>query len=181
MNKSDEIWFKIKNDMPKLNRQTLYDYTKFAVYSIYSSLAKDEEVKINCSKELIEKLKDNKKSYRISSNIDEVNIQFIDLYDYVSTEKEKFIKVYISVYFYDNRENNTIISQDQKYWNDIWIVTYRGNGNIEKKTITRCQNCGAVMNYNKNTNIYKCEYCNNTIRYDSAEEALEISDIEVKE
>ena len=65
-----------------------------------------------------------------------------------SWNSEKYIKVYISLYFYDDVNNN--IDKDcekDKYWNDTWIITYKINGGKTKDNCN-CSNCGSVMKYN---------------------------------
>ena len=132
---------------------------------------------------MIEINKKNKNYYRISSNIDEFSIQYMRVYDYVKENDSKYIKVYVSIYFYDNLANN--INSDSsktknRYINDIWILTFKCDSNVIKKTEGNiCSNCGSIMKYNRYNNTYECTYCKNLVKFDGAEEELELTDIEV--
>ncbi len=181
---TEELWNEIKKDIFRINEKGLFEYTKFAINSLYYSILKDEDVTIRCSKELIKKLKENKSLYRINSNIDEFNVQYMRVYDYVKENSSKYIKVYASLYFYDNLANNSISSNSKKvinrYINDIWILTFKCDSNVLKRSEGNvCSNCGSIMKYNSFNNTYECVYCKNLVKFDGAEEELELTDIEI--
>ncbi len=75
-----------------------------------------------------------------------------------------YIKVYALVFFFDDADNN-MNNEDKfdKYWNDIWVVTYEGNGN--KKIMNKCPACGADMEYNISKKMFTCNYCRNSVYY----------------
>lgn len=93
-------------------------------------------------------------------------------------DDEIYIQVYSSIYFYDDVGNNVEnYSVSDKYWNDIWIVTFRESSGLNKKN-SNCVNCGAIMEYNKVRDIFKCEYCGNIIQ-NKSDSKWEIVDIEL--
>lgn len=94
-------------------------------------------------------------------------------------ENENFyIKVYSSVFFYDDVSNNENVDSNNnfdKYWNDIWQVTFKGD--FGKDLITTCPFCKSPMQYNHSKNMYTCENCKNSIYYSKI--SWKIADIQV--
>ena len=91
-----------------------------------------------------------------------MNIQYTQLYDFIKKDNEIYIQVYASVYFYDNTNNNFYFDDAKdKYWNDIWIITYKETGDVGNNC--NCTNCGAVMEYNKFKDLFECQYCGNVV------------------
>lgn len=175
---SSEILHDIKVEIPEFEKDELLEYTKWAIPSLYESLRDNEKIVLNCNNEVINKINSEKESYRVTKNIDKVTVQYADLFDYLNINSEKYIKVYISLYFYDDVNNN--IDKDcekDKYWNDTWIITYKINGGKTKDNCN-CSNCGSVMKYNLQSNIFECEYCGNVIHINSNLK-WEIVDIQV--
>lgn len=173
-----DIIFKIKSEIPKFNKQDFIEYVKWTVPQLYSSVKNEKEVNIKCSSELVEKLRNNKMLYRIKKEIDYISIQYTELVDCAKEEENLYVKVYMSIYFKDDVSNNIINIDDRdRFWNDIWIVTYKKD--LSYKNIdAKCNNCGAIMNYNNIDEILKCEYCGN-IKVCNDSQNWEIVDIEV--
>lgn len=155
----------IKEEMPFFNKEELIEYTKWAVQKLYNAIKNEDEIKIKCKEGLINKLIKEKFKYRITKDIDHISVQYAQIYDFNKIENKKYIKVYTSVYFYDNVTNNMMnsgITKD-RYWNDIWIVTYEDNSEIGCEKDNKCNNCGAIMEYDSIKEVVKCKYCGNTI------------------
>ena len=174
-----ELLFDIKKEIPYFNKEELIEYTKYAIPNIYNILKNEEtqEIKIKCDKKLIEKMLQNKTKYRISKYMDHLSVQYIDLFDYIKKDNEILIQIYVSIYFYDDARNNKGSKYNEdKYWNDGWIVTYR---NKVKYTNYNCTNCGAIMEYNKTEDIFECKYCGNK-SYNQFNTSWEIVDIEIE-
>lgn len=153
-----------------------------------------------------------KYEYRITDDIDRVSVHYAELFDFIKTENEAFIKLYASVYFYDNVTNNKSTETDNdfnderkmiqfkldgnrvlayksdtlpkrpnnKYWNDIWIVTYGKKNELINIKSSNCPNCGTMMKYDEVKNVLICEHCKNVV-YGSLEDTdeWEIVDIDI--
>lgn len=173
-----EVFFEIKNDIPEFNREELLEYTKWGIPQLYIALKNKREIKLK--KELINKLLKEKNKYRINDNIDHICIQYTQLFDYIKKHNETYIQVYASVYFFDNVENNITYNlfENDKYWNDIWIITYKQKTESKLKKYNNCYNCGAIMKYDNIKKIVECEYCGNIV-YDNLNINWEIEDIEI--
>ena len=178
---SVEVLYEIKNQMPEFNKEDFLDYAKWTIVSIFNSLKKDSksEIKGNYDPKLIEKLVLNKDKYRIKKDIDDISVQYLELMDFIKEGNKKSIKLYASIYFYDNSKNNYNCPQDnEKYWNDIWIITFDLDENTINSINNKCPNCGANMLYDKQKEIYKCKYCNNIINSNN-NSYWKISNIEI--
>ena len=173
-----DIVFKIKSEIPKFDREDFIEYTKWTIPELYSSVKNEEAIDIKCSKELVEKLIENKSIYKIKKDIDYISIQYTELVDCTKDDDNVYVKVYMSIYFKDDVSNNIIkINDRDRFWNDIWIVTYKKS--LSYKNIDpRCNNCGAIMKYNNIEEILKCDYCGN-IMICSDNQNWEMIDIEV--
>lgn len=171
-----EVMLEIKNEMPWFDKEELLEYAKWSVQKLYNSLKNEEKLVIKCKPELINKLNKQRDKYRINEDIDHISIQYVELFDNIKKENEIYIQVYLSIYFYDDVQNNVdkYIIND-KYWNDIWIVTYKECSKLHRKD-SNCVNCGAVMQYNQLRDILECKYCGNIInnKFDSKWEIVDI-------
>jgi len=178
-----EIILEIKNKNPFFNREDFLDYTKSIIPILYNDLKNGNSVKTKnrCKEDIIYKLLQNKSKYRIITDMDHISIQYAELFDYLEENDEIYVKVYISVHFYDNVKNNKIDNRMvDGFWNDIWIITYK---NLEKNyniNNLKCQNCGAIMKYSLIKKILECNYCGNELYY-RPNMNWEIVDIEVME
>ena len=173
-----DIIFKIKSEIPKFKKEDFMEYAKWTVPQLYSSLKNEKEIDIKCSNELVETLIKNKTLYRIKKEIDYISIQYTELIDFKKEENNIYVKVYMSIYFKDDVSNNIINIDDRdRFWNDIWIVTYKKD--LSYKDIdAKCNNCGAIMEYNSIDEILKCDYCGN-IKICNDSQNWKIVDIEV--
>lgn len=173
-----EVIFEIRNEIPGFNKEELLEYTEWAIQKLYNSLKNEEEIEVKCKPELINKLNEEKVKYRINKSMDRISVQYVELFDNIKKNNEMYIQVYLSIYFYDdvdnNIENNSV---NDKYWNDIWIVTFRESLKLNKKN-SNCANCNAVMEYNQARNTFECEYCGNII-HNNSDSKWEIVDIEL--
>ena len=177
---TQEVFFSIKRDIPQFDEKEFLDNVKWSVQNLHYYLRKNEynKVKTICSEKVIEKLMEQKQKFKISDNIDNVSVQYTKLLDYL--EEEQYIKVYVSIYFYDNAGNNADYKEDKhKFWNDIWIVTYKKNG-VEEYKSHKCDNCGASMIYSENQNMLKCSYCGNEKYFTKDSQQWTIINIEVQ-
>ncbi len=173
-----EILFDIRSEIPGFEREELLEYTKWAIPRLYNALKNKQEVEVRCTEELINKLNNKEYQYRINNNIDNISVQYVEIFDNIKRDHEMYIQVYASVYFYDNPKNNMKNRADNdKYYNDIWIVTYRKNTETGKKN-SNCVNCGAVMEYNQIKNMFECKYCGNRV-HNKSNAKWEIVDIEL--
>ena len=157
-----EIWA----EMPNFDEDQLLEYTKIVIPNIHKFLSQENLSKASkyCSQKLIEKILSNKNTYRISKNMDNVVVQYARLDGYSTINNKLYIKMYTSVFFYDDVDNN--INNEEgfdKYWNDIWIITYELNDN--PKAISTCSSCGATMEYNRYKHLFTCNYCKNSVHY----------------
>ena len=174
-----DIVFKIKSEVPRFDREDFIEYTKWTLPKLYSIVKNEKEIDIECSKELIDKLRDNKEEYRIKKEIDYISIQYTELVDFDKDDDNVYVKVYMSIYFKDDVSNNAInIDNRDRFWNDIWIVTYK-KSLLYKNIDPICSNCGAIMKYNNIDGILKCDYCSN-IMICNDNQNWEMIDIEVK-
>lgn len=211
-----EVLLEIKKEMPLFDKNQIIEYTKWAIPILYESIkyGDTKNLKINCKSNLIKKLSKMKYEYRITDDIDRVSVHYAELFDFIKTENEAFVKLYISVYFYDNvtnnkpdekEENNDLKDEgkmirfkldknrnlvykyeisakkpDNKYWNDIWIVTYGKRSKLTNIKSANCSNCGAIMKYDETRNVLECEHCKNIVygNLDNTDE-WEIVDIDI--
>lgn len=172
----------IKRNIPEFDEEELDEYTRYIIPFVYEEIRKGnhEELKSKFENEFaLRKMVGLKGKYRITDSIDNMNIQNVRLYDYINENGANYIKVSVSIYFYDDVGNNIDIDlSGDKYWNDIWIITYVDNGAIVKKN-SNCHNCGAVMKYDRVTKMFNCEYCGNTIESMRTIREWKIVDVEV--
>lgn len=173
-----EIFFEIKKDVPEFDREELLEYTKWGIPQLYNALKNKQE--IQCKEELKNKLLKEKNKFKINENMDHINIQYMKLFDYIKKDNEAYIQIYASVYFFDNVKNNKEYNfvEKNKYWNDIWIITYKQKKESKLKNSNKCNNCGAIMKYDNIKKIVECEYCGNIV-YDNFYLNWEIEDIEL--
>ena len=104
--RANEILLKIKNDFPGFNKDEILEFTKESVLNLYNELKNENTKNLNYEKNLIDKLIKEKNKFRISKDIDHISIQYVELFDYIKQENKNYIKVYCSIYFYDNTQNN---------------------------------------------------------------------------
>lgn len=176
--KRKELLSKIKEDFTNFDEGELLEFTGFAVPNIHYSLSHEKKEKAikYCTESLINKMLDNKEKYRISNDIDNIRVGYARIEDYINEDNKYYIKVYTSIFFYDDVDNNEIIDCNyDKYWNDIWVLTYEGN--IGKEIINKCPACGASMEYNKSKHMFTCNFCRNSIYYSQIN--WKLTDIEV--
>ena len=165
-NKNENILLKIRKIFPTFDEEELLEYTKAIIPNVSYFLNYENKMKLKryCSDEFISKALENKDIYRISKDIDSARVEYARLKEIIEKEDKLYIKVYASVFFYDDVDNNTnSIDGYDKYWNDIWIITYEANStdNISSK----CPNCGAQMDYNVSNHMFTCNYCRNSLYY----------------
>lgn len=173
-----EVLLDIKNEIPGFNKEELLEYIEWAIPKLYNSLINKKEPEVKCKSELINKLNGQSMKYRITEDIDHINVQYAELFDNVKSDNQMYIQVYLSIYFYDKAENNIgNNSMNDRYWNDIWIVTCRENIEIARDS-SNCANCGAIMEYIQTTDTFECEYCGNII-HNRTDSNWEIVDIEL--
>ena len=179
---SQEVYFAIKETNIRFNKESFLEYSKRSTEYIYKMLKeeKDDAIKNQVSDELINKINTEKEKYKINKNMDNCRVQYAKLQDYIKQEDEEYIKVYLSIYFYDDVSNNKekLFAKD-KYWNDIWILTYRNKAKNEKINNT-CEKCGASMQIIKEESFMKCSYCKNERYFNENEAYWELIDIEIK-
>ena len=171
----------IKKEIPDFNEDELIEYTQYVIPNIHHFFSNGEKDKLKkiCSEKLINKVFEQKETYRISNNIDNINVQFVKIENCINEENHFYIKIYASIFFYDKIANNICkYSSTDKYWNDIWTITFKDKNRIEEKNQTKCPNCGASMEYDKTKKLFTCSYCRNHIFI--TEMNWEIVDIEVK-
>ena len=177
---TQELIHIIKEDYPNFEENGLLEYTKFVIPNIHFFLSneKNEEAKKYCTEDLIEKILKNKNEFKISKNIDTIRVGFARLEDYTSENNEIYVKVYTSNFFYDNVSNNINIdslSNFDKYWNDIWVITFKGH--LGKEIINNCPFCGTAMEYDESKYMFTCKDCKDSIYYSKIN--WKIVDIEV--
>lgn len=163
---NDNILMRMKTEIPNFDDEELLEYTKIIIQNLHSFFCNGKLEKLNryCSDALINKVLQNKEKYRITKNMDNVRVGYARLYGYVNKENKYYIKVYSSVFFYDDVDNNYENEDNyDKYWNDIWVVTYEGIG--AKDNLNKCPTCGASMEYNLSKHMFTCNYCRNSLYY----------------
>ena len=175
-----ELVLKIKEVIPSFDYQELLEYTKIIVPNIHLLFCNDKNDKLKryCNDKLIEKVFENKKIYRINSDIDNARVGYARLQDYYSENDNNYVKVYSSVFFYDESANNLQKTDGfDKYWNDIWVITYEGD--FGNDNVNKCPTCGAPMEYNNSKHMFTCDYCRNSLYYSQIN--WKIVDIDVNE
>lgn len=179
--KVKQVELQIKEEIPTFDSEELLEFTKIIIPNLYNFFNYEREEKLEkyCNNELIKKVLENKGKYRISKDIDIVRVGYARLDDFMNLDGKVYIKVYASVFFYDDAENNNSLDiyACDKYWNDIWTITYEINDNKEK--INKCPNCGASMTYDKKRYMYTCDYCKNNMYYSQIN--WKLNDIEVND
>ena len=159
-----ELIYDIKCEIPGFSKEELIDYTKIIALNLHKELKNNSDIKVKCGKELKEKLKNNLQIYRATKDVDRMNIQYAELYDCFRKDGQLYIQVYLSVLFYDQVINNNEVEElRDKYWNDIWIVTFKKDRILNNVSRANCPNCGAKLIFNAMRNIYKCEYCDTSV------------------
>lgn len=138
--RANEILLKIKNDFPGFNKDEILEFTKESVLNLYNELKNENTKNLNYEKNLIDKLIKEKNKFRISKNIDHISVQYVELFDYIKQENKNYIKIYCSIYFYDNTENNLYGNRtNNRYWNDIWIITFTNGKQENKNSCSKCR------------------------------------------
>jgi len=174
----EKILMNLRAELPRFKEEELVEYTKSVIPDIHRFLCHGESDKITkyCSDEVIQKMLLNKDSYRISQNMDSIGVQHARLFDFSNSDNKIQIKMYASVFFYDDVDNNINNEEaNDKYWNDIWIVTYELEADAE--ILNKCPSCGATMEYNSLKHMFICNYCRNSVYYGQMN--WKIVDIEV--
>ena len=175
----EKALIEIKKEIVDFDEEDLLRFTKNAIVNIhyFFSHEKYNQLKNYCSEELIKKILDDKKKYRIDINMDNIRVGFAKIRD-VYKKDDFFIKVHTSVFFYDDaRNNNAMGSTSDKYWNDIWTITYKRKK--DEEITNKCPNCGSLMEYNIGSKTFLCDYCRNTFMKEQM--IWEIYDISVNE
>lgn len=170
---------RIQTEIAGFNQYELIDYTKISLLNIYRFLCEEKLEKVSkyCSEKLINKMIANKDEYRISKNIDTISVCHASIIEFENSNNKVQLKVRASMFFYDDVDNNVDNTEMyDKYWNDIWIITYelKNNGNI----LNKCPCCGSFMEYNQLKHMFMCNYCRNNIYYSQIK--WRITDIEVE-
>ncbi|MBE5820050.1 MAG: hypothetical protein E7310_04495 [Clostridiales bacterium] len=178
-----DILEKIKQQNFQFDMDDFLEYVKFSINRIYNNIYhnKIEPLYEISSKQFISTMLSNKSTYRISRNIDNFQIQFAKIHDYIEKDNEEFIKVYLSIFFYDKIINNYDYNEDNgdSFWNDIWIVTLKKElPKTSSNNIFVCDNCGANMTLNDL--ILTCNYCNNKKMFSKYNAQWKIVDIVVQ-
>ena len=171
----------IKKEIPDFNENEIIEYTQYIIPNMHYFFSNEQKDKLKkyCSEDLIKRIFEQKEKYRISKNFDRVNVQFAKIDSFVNDENNLYLKVYASVFFYDKIANN-VFKEDitDKYWNDIWIITFKEKNKIGINNQTKCPNCGAPMEYDPTKKEFNCNYCRNHMVI--TEMNWEIIDIEIK-
>lgn len=179
-----DILNSIKRENPTFDEEKICKYTEITIKLLYADLKSNAQLKhdINCKEEVIKKVLKNKEKYRITDDIDTISIQYVGIHDCIKNTEGEFVKIKVLIYFYDNTKNNNVYENKakEKYWNDMWIVTYQNMDNLKNRKTSNCNNCGATMKYDYASKMFKCEYCG-SIKLNTIENInWEIIDIEVK-
>ena len=177
---NQDLLYIIKEDYPNFDENELLEYTQFVIPNLHFFLSNEkyEEVKKYCTDELLTKILENKTNFRISKDIDTVRVVFTRLQNYSCENNEIYIKVYTSNFFYDNVSNNININpllNFDKYWNDIWVITFKGH--LGKDIINNCPFCKTPMDYDQSRYMFTCKQCKDSIYYSHIN--WKIVDIEV--
>ena len=171
--KPESLILEIKKSIKDFNEAELLDYTKYAIQNLHYFFCNDrfDKIKKYCSKDVIEKIINQKDKFRITNNIDRVNIQYMRISDTYTKDDICYIKLYVSIIFFDDVSNNpdfdeleatgTDYIDPNYYWNDIWEITFKENLHQGLVPQIKCPNCGASMDYNKDTKTLTCNYCRN--------------------
>ena len=170
---------RIQTEIVGFNKDELIDYTKISLLNIYRFLCEEKIDKVSkyCSENLINKMITNKDDYRISKNIDTISVCHASIIEFENINNKVQLKVCASIFFYFYVSNNIDNTEMyDKYWNDIWIITYELN-NIGK-ILNKCPCCGSFMEYNQLKHMFMCNYCRNNIYYSQIK--WKITDIEVE-
>ena len=171
----------IKREFPDFNEQELLNYVNNVIPNIHYFLSNDkiDRAQKYCRKELVQKILEQKEKYHITKDLDNINIQYVKINGFQLNDNRIYLKLYASVYFYDEAANN-LDSNDftDKFWNDIWILTVTPNTNIGVIESAKCPKCGATMVYDYH-HQYHCEYCRNNLYITNVDYI--ITDIEVQE
>ena len=176
-----EVLGEIRGEIPGFERDDLLEYIKWAIKNLYDSLKEGNKPKVKCNEELINKLLLKNEDYKISKNIDHISIQYLELSDCVKKDEQVYIKIYTSIYFYDDITNNEDVKDiNDKYYNNIWIVTCKQDEDFKDVNRANCDNCGAIMEYNKVKEIFECKYCGNA-KYGRLNQGWIITDIGIGE
>lgn len=156
---TQEILMRIKQNIHTFDKEKFLEYTKWHIENLYQLIIKKEYAKIGeyVSQGVVDKLVNNQEEYRITPTMDSARVQYIELYD-AMTENEIYVKVYMSIYFFDDASNNEQTGKKDIYWNDIWIATYKFHQNTNT-TDLNCKNCGATMSFKERKDVMECEYC----------------------
>ena len=177
-----DIVYDIKNNFKYFSKEELLGFVKWSIVKIHEDLKDGDIDKVNsiCSKKLERKLENDREKYRLTNDIDRITIQFIDIYDCIKKDGIAYIKVYVSIYFYDNTLNNEVNNTgNDKYFDDIWLVTLKEDRNPDKQKTNKCDNCGSILHFDYEKEIFECKYCGNTV-YDIPKANWIIDDIEIK-
>lgn len=177
---NENLSLKVTKNMPSIDEEELLEYTKFVIPQIHNYFNCENREKLNkyCSNELIEKVLREKETYRISSDIDNIRVGFASLKDYTEKDDIPYVKVYTSIFFFDDVSNNkNAIDGYDKYWNDNWTITFEKV--TDNQIINKCPNCGGFMEFNDTKHMFTCEYCRNSIYYSKID--WKIVDIKVNE
>lgn len=179
MKETQSIFLSIKRDVLDFDEKKFLSDVKWGIQNLHYFLRenKSSKAKAICLEKVVNKLMDQKEKFKITDNIDNASVQYTKLLEY--SEEEQCIKVYVSIYFYDNANNNDCQEEKEKYWNDIWIVTYKRN-NLKEYESYKCGNCGASMVHEVKDNILKCNYCGNEKYFTRESIDWIISDIECR-
>lgn len=177
---SGEVLLEIKRDYPRFDKESFIEGAKTDIRNLYYALCNDETdmKKINVTKELKDRIMSDKEAYRINKDFDTITIQYIDLCNYVVEKNKNIIKVYASMTFYDDIDNNEIqkVDDSDKFFNDAWIVSYE---NCDENIDLKCDNCGATMEKDEENNLLKCNYCRTSEYYNFKISNWKIRNIEV--
>lgn len=175
-----DLLAKIEKIYPTFDEKEILAFIKKTIPMIHycASYNQIDRFKKYGSENLLGKMLNSKNVYRISEDIDNVSVGYARLQD-IQNEK-KCIKVYVSVFFYDEVANNVnqIENDYDKYWNDIWIVSLIENKKRNKEAINKCPACGAYMDFNYEKHMFSCSYCRNSLYYSQVD--WKVIDIEVK-
>ena len=159
----NEVVYDIKKEIPNFDKEELLEYTKWAIQVLHHAMRNENRPEVKCKDDLLNKMINEKLKYRITREMDHLSIQFIELANCEKKNNEFLIKVYVSIYFYDDVDNNINVSNTgDKYWNDIWYITYRQDAESADGNNSNCSNCGAIMEYNHLSKLFKCNYCGKT-------------------
>lgn len=180
-----ELLFEMKKERIIFNQDIFYEFVEWEIEYIYRLMLDKEysRVKKEIPEELFKKLSENKNRYRITDNMDHMEVQNARICDYFTENGEKYIQVRLSIIFYDRLDNKSLKGAEaDNYWNDIWIVTYKKQeSDSDSKNEFECEYCGAKMNFRTRKDVLECEYCNSKKFYKQNRDAWKIRDVEKME